>query len=435
VECILSSMFHRTAAAVLMLFAAQDRYTELCQEAAALSQQGKYETAIQRYRTALAIRPGAPEALNNLAVMYYQTRRYSEAFEIASHLWPQHPELKSAALIAGMSAVQINKPQSAIAPLEKLIAEDPANRDAVLALASARMALGDLPAAATTYEKRAAEVPTDSDVWYGLALCYEQMAEQASRELSKTPGGSGLSKRLAAEYLQSVGDEKLAAEAFGQSAAATSNSEQAQKVYEAARELASKSRHAFEQFVQLAPDSWQAALFLGDVHRQHGDLTAALASYKKAAEQQPNIAAPLLGMGTVYWELGQFDRAAVYLKDTLRLNPKAMQATFELGNIAVREHRDREAIPLLTRYLDAQPDALAARADLGRAYMHLGRYEAAIGELSKAAANDEQGEVHYELSMALRKVGRKQEADAALEQSRQIKAAELDRQQRLHTPH
>ena len=154
-----------------------DRYADLCKEAASLSQQGNYDAAIQNYKAALSIRPGAPEALNNLAVMYYSSRRYAEAFKITSALWPQHPELRSAALIAGMAAVQCNQPQRAIAPLEKLLAEDPTNRDAVLALASARIALGDLNAAAAIYKRQTTESPKDSDAWYGLAHCYEEMAE------------------------------------------------------------------------------------------------------------------------------------------------------------------------------------------------------------------------------------------------------------------
>src|SRR5450631_525707 len=99
-------MTYRTVAA-LILFAAPslcaDRYTELCREAAGLSQQGNYDAAIDRYQAALALHPGAPEALNNLSVMYYEVRRYAEAFDIASHLWQKHPELKSAPLIAGMA--------------------------------------------------------------------------------------------------------------------------------------------------------------------------------------------------------------------------------------------------------------------------------------------------------------------------------------------
>ena len=55
-----------------------------------------------------------------------------------------------------------------------------------------------------------------------------------------------------------------------------------------------------------------------------------------------------------------------------------------------------------------QPDALAAHADLGRAYIHLKLYEEAAQELSKAAASDERGEIHYQLSVALRKLGRTQ---------------------------
>ena len=39
-----------------------------------------------------AIRPGAPDALNNLAVMYYQVRKYSDAFDTAAKIWADHAE-------------------------------------------------------------------------------------------------------------------------------------------------------------------------------------------------------------------------------------------------------------------------------------------------------------------------------------------------------
>ncbi len=120
-------------------------YADLFRQAAANTQHGAYEQAILNYKAALAIRPGAPEALNNLAVLYYQVRNYSEAFQTASKVWESHEELRSSALIAGMAAVQCNRPTEAIAPLERLLSLDGANRDALLALASARFALNDLP--------------------------------------------------------------------------------------------------------------------------------------------------------------------------------------------------------------------------------------------------------------------------------------------------
>lgn len=413
-----------------------DDYADLFRQAAADSQQGKYEQAILAYKAALAIRPGAPEALSNLAVMYYEAKHYAAAFEIASKMWERHPELPAAALIAGLAAVQCDRPRDAIAPFEKLLAADPANRDALLGLASAHFALNEFAEAIPIYERQTASSPNDSAAWYGLAICYERQAEAASAKLSRLPSGSAYSKRLLAEYLQGAGDNRLASEAFGESETNESTpSPEADRQYELARDLAAKSRLAFERFVDLAPDSWQTAVFLGDVNRQHGDLVSALAHYKKAAGMQPDNPAPLLGMGTVYWEMGDFPRATSCLQETLRLNRRAMQATFELANIAVRLHSDAEAIPLLKQYLTAQPDALAARADLGRAYSHLGKYPEAVIELTKAAEADERGDIHYQLSIALRKLGRTQEADAALRQSAEIRESQLKREQRLHAIH
>ncbi len=426
----------RGSIAGLLLFAwahlHADDYADLFRKAAAYTQQGQYEQAILEYKAALAIRPGAPEALNNLAVMYYELGKYPDAFDVASKIWKDHPELKPAALITGMAAVQMNRPKEAIAPLEKLLASDSANRDALLGLASARFALNEFVEAAQLYKKQTATSPNDSKAWYGLAICYEKMAENASRQLSRTPGGAAYSRRLLAEYLQSAGDDKLAAEAFGDSEALVAgSSKEALQRYEDARGFAEQSRAAFERFVNLAPDSWQTAVFLGDVDRQHGNLVSALAHYQKAADEQPKNPAPLLGLGTTYWEMGNFDRATNCLKQTLALNPNAHQALFELANIAVRRHAESEAIPLLKQYLAAQPDALAAHADLGRAYLHLGQYENAAIELARAAESDEGGEIHYQLSIALRKLGRTEEADSAMKKSTEIRDAQLRRERQL----
>lgn len=413
---------------------AADDYEQLCQQADALTTAGKYSEAADKYKAALILRPEAPEALNNLAVAYYEMRQYGDAFETASRIWGSHREFRSAALIAGMAAVQLNRLNDAIAPFQSLLASDPANRDALLGLASAYIGLHRLPDAANLYEREISDAPKDSAGWYGLAICYERMAEDASRKLAEMPGGAPYSKRLLGEFLLSRGDTQLAREAFGDSMdAAETGSSAAAIQYRLARSLADKSRHAFEQFVGLAPTSWQAELFFGDVDRQHRAFASALDHYGKAARQQPQNPAPLVGMGTVYWEMGEFDRAQECLRQTLQLNPRSVQATFELGNIAVRQHRDSEAIPLLQTYLAEQPDALAARGDLGRAYLHLHQYENAVAELRKALDADGAGDIHYQLAMALRHLGRTREAEEALKKSTELRNAQLNREQRLHS--
>lgn len=412
---------------------AADDYVELLRSAAADTRDGRYEKAVSEYQSALALRPGAPEALNNLAVAYYEIHRYREAYAAVSGLWESHPELKSAALIAGLAAVQCDRAKDAVAPLEHLLTVEPENRDALLALASARFAMHDYRQAVLVYRRETSLSPKDSMAWYGLAVCLEQIAEDSSKKLSAMAGGAAYSKRLLGEYLQSTGDKKLAEEAFGEARSADGGGSAAiEEQYRSARQLADESRDAFEHFVALAPDSWQAAVFFGDVARQHGDLVTALAQYQKAADANPGGPAPNLGLGTVYWEMGEFEQATTYLRKTLKGNPQAMQAVFELANIAVRRHDESEAIPLLKQYLAAQPDALAAHADLGRAYLHLNRYEDAAAELQKAGEADEQGDIHYQLSVALRKLGRERDADAALRESTRIRNARQLRDQRLH---
>jgi tetratricopeptide (TPR) repeat protein len=417
-----------TIAAALVIsreWLSADDYVALLRSAAADTQEGNYDKAISEYKTALNLRPGAPEALNNLAVVYYQVHRYPEAYRAVAELWEGHPELKSAALIAGLAAVQCNQPKDALAPLEHLLTLEPENRDALLALASARFALHDFAQAVAIYRRETSHAPKDTLAWYGLAVCLEQMAEDASKKLSAMPGGSSYSKQLLGEYLQSTGDKKLAEEAFGESRSTEGSASPAvMEQYRVARKLADQSRDAFENFVAVAPDSWQAAVFFGDVARQHGDLVTALAQYQRAADAHPESPAPDLGLGTVYWEMGDLDRAAKYLREVLERNPQAMQAVFELANIAVRRHDEAAAIPLFKQYLAAQPDALAAHADLGRAYLHLAQYEDAVSELRTAAPADEQGDIHYQLSVALRKLGRAQEAE--------IRKARSLRDQRLH---
>ena len=86
---------------------------------------------------------------------------------------------------------------------------------------------------------------------------------------------------------------------------------------------------------------------------------------------------------------------------------------------------------MLQQYLAAQPDAAMAHADLGRAYLHLNDVENAARELQLALAADTQGDIHYQLSLALRKLGRNQEAEEAVRASKEIRQSELKREQRL----
>jgi tetratricopeptide (TPR) repeat protein len=344
------------------------------------------------------------------------------------------PELSSANLILGLSLIRLDRATEAMPPLEKVLRADPNQRDAIMGLAGARVALADFPSATALYQRLLTSAPRDAEALYGLAVCYEKMAETASRMLAQTPAGAALHKNLLSEYLLQRGEDRLALEALDEAKDLQQHdapSAQVQALYQRARELAAQSREAFLRFISAAPDSWQAHLFLGDLNRQKRNFPEASEHYSAVIRQQPKNPAGYLGLGTVYWELGDDANAHPQLIQVLRLNPGNSQAKYELGSIALRGHRYQEAVNYLEDYLRVQPDQKLARADLGKAYLHLEHFQEAAAELEAAKSVDRYGDVHFQLAAALKKLGREEEAATALRESRQIREQEHAREQRL----
>ena len=54
--------------------------------------------------------------------------------------------------------------------------------------------------------------------------------------------------------------------------------------------------------------------------------------------------------------------------------------------------------------------------------------------VEKASPADQQGEIHYQLAMALKKLGRDREADAAMRVSTEIREADLERAKKRKAP-
>jgi tetratricopeptide (TPR) repeat protein len=408
-------------------------YDDLFREAAALSAEHNFDGAIGKYKAALQLRPGAAEALSNLGVIYHLAGRYQQAVETMDRVIAIDPKVFPARLILGLDLVRLDRSGEAIPHLRMAVVLSPGNTEAALGLAAAYVAMGRLQEAADEYEAQTRVDPRGVEAWYGLGLCYERLAEAASRRLSRMPGGASLNKQFLTEFLIDRGEFKLAEESMREMAelSVQAPSPDAKQAYDEARRLAGRSRHAFLNLVDVAPRAWQSRLFLADLNRQQRKFPEAIADYRAVERMMPQSPAPKLGLATVYWELGQFEQSEEYLNQVLKMNPQASLALFELGNIRVRQNRDSEAIPLLKSFLAGEPDSLSACADLGRAYYHLGRNQEALVYLEKARAIDDKGDIHYQLAMVLKRMDRGEEAEKALRASNLLRQRALDRQQRL----
>lgn len=186
---------------------------------------------------------------------------------------------------------------------------------------------------------------------------------------------------------------------------------------------------AFARAVFLNPNSWQGHLLLGDLYRLRKQWGTARFHYEEASRLQPASPAAYLGLGTMDWQNGAFFGAEQALHKALELDPRSVQANFEMGDILVRQHRFKEALPYLRKSISSQPRLLATHADLGKCYAAAGNVTLAIEELEAALPVDRFGDLHYLLYVLFKQEGRTVLAQQALAESQRLRAQELHAEQ------
>jgi tetratricopeptide (TPR) repeat protein len=170
-------------------------------------------------------------------------------------------------------------------------------------------------------------------------------------------------------------------------------------------------------------------------------------------------------MGKAGYETGHFEEAAGYFRKTLAADPGFDGAHRELGKtlISLRDDAgarkelrqaapddseaayflgallakagDAEAIPLLNKAREENPDSWGASYYLGRIYLEQGRMKEALACLERAAkARPDEAAVQYQLGRALRKSGREAEARAAFARVKRMKTASLEKESEIVSP-
>ncbi len=113
------------------------------------------------------------------------------------------------------------------------------------------------------------------------------------------------------------------------------------------------------------------------------------------------------------------------------LDPSRTKTLYLLGRLYMLDNENEKAVPYLKRALQLQPNLNEASGILGTAYVRLGQFEDAIPRLEKAAALDHYGNVHYQLYLAYRKLGKAELAQEALARSQDIRRSSLEHDQAL----
>ena len=186
---------------------------------------------------------------------------------------------------------------------------------------------------------------------------------------------------------------------------------------------------SFDRVEELSPDSWRAHELRAESYKLRQAFNDAIRELTLAIQLQPNEVGLHETLGELYLTRNLFEQARAELEKSLALEPARARSLFLLGRLYVRQRESEKAIPYLQKALRYQPDLIEASAALGTAYLRLGQAASAVPELQRASPYDYYGDVHYQLYLAYRKLGKGDLARKALAGSQELRRKSAERHQ------
>ena len=173
-------------------------------------------------------------------------------------------------------------------------------------------------------------------------------------------------------------------------------------------------RSAAERALQLDPGLAEAHAAIGRIKRGYDwDWAGADAAFQKALALEPQNSVVLLGASSLQASLGHFEEAVALNRRAVEIDPLSVVAHVSLGMHAYYAGHQDVALDAFQKSLAISPDAPEAHYLLGLVYLARSQAQQALGQFEKIAAGSERvvGE-----ALAYSALGRKAEADAALQQ-------------------
>ena len=127
-----------------------------------------------------------------------------------------------------------------------------------------------------------------------------------------------------------------------------------------------------------------------DPTRRQEMLTKAITSYNTAVKLDPKNDAAQTNLGTVYYQLGQFDSARKSAEAALAIKPDDARTHYLLGTIYLQNDPAKQ--PEMLDKAQAEFDkAIGSESDLGAAYIGLANIKLFRGDFAGAIANAQKG--------------------------------------------
>ena len=294
---------------------------------------------------------------------------------------------------------------------------------------------GNLDCALLAFQKA---VEVDGESWesrfhLGLTYLQKRQLEGALPHLKRAASirPESLEGRLAlGSVLADIGDMEDAAREF--SAAIQIHPASTTALFNLARIWVSEGRYSaaiplLEQALRIGPASIESLLLLGSAHSNHGEADRATRVLGRLIEAYPSHFAGRFNLAAAYAQAEKYAEAAMHFKEAMRLDAGSHLARLFAAKALVNAAGHQEALDLTDRWRKSGPaelDEFEIRSVRGRASLGLGRFEAAVGELRRAAElRPEDPEVEFNLGVAL---ARQRDFDQAREHLERAKTLDSE---------
>ena len=187
----------------------------------------------------------------------------------------------------------------------------------------------------------------------------------------------------------------------------------------------------YDRLEESFPDSWRTLQLRAEGLNLRDATNDAIEQYQNALLLRPDEPELHEALGELFLKKKTYDQAQAELEKSLRLDPSRAHTLYLLGRLHVQKRENAEAVPYLEKALRYQPDLPEACGLLGTAYVRMGQDAKAIPELEKAVDIDFYGDIHYQMYVAYRKLGKQELADKALARSQELRRSSAAQHQAM----
>ena len=360
---------NRTAFALLLCFSlgcmAQEAPQQLMRKALEAQQAGRFEEAVQDYRTLLKQYPNIFELRSNLGASLAGEGHYSEAIA----------EYEKALSIRSNPAVRLN-------------------------LALAYYKGGDVQKAADTLKQVRAEDPANMQATELLADCYLQQDRNRNVIALLTPVWNQHPDNDAVTYL------------LGTALVRDGQIEQGEKVIDR---------------LLRDGDSAQARLLMGTAKYMSGDYPGARADLEKAIQLDPHLPDVYAYYGKTLFDSGDHAGSQEAFEKELQLNPNNFDSNLDMGILLRGSQKYAEAIQYFRHALEIHPGDPAVRYEIATCEMSQGQLPEAGRDL-ESLLHDQPDfrQAVWQLATVYTRMGRKADAERERAIYMRLSAAQQD---------